>query len=93
MARIRSTARLTNEGEETEATEMPPISELMRRSGLVVQEGEGAITEKNDVIAKAEHTIAEAATDDEENDGSLMSPSKASHIEFGKSIMKEEDLV
>jgi ribosomal protein L23 len=30
MARVRSTARVTREGEETEATETAPISEVMR---------------------------------------------------------------
>jgi hypothetical protein len=92
MARIRSTARLTNKGEETEATEIAPISEIMRRSWLVVQEGEEFIPEKDDVIAEAEHTIAEATSDDEEDDV-ILSPSKPSHIEFGKSTMKTEDLV
>jgi hypothetical protein len=38
MARVRSTARVTCEGEETEATETAPISEVMRQSGLVVIE-------------------------------------------------------
>jgi hypothetical protein len=33
MARIRSTAWLTNEGEETKAIETTPISEVMRHSG------------------------------------------------------------
>jgi hypothetical protein len=41
MARVRSTARLSNEGEETEATETAPISEMMKHSGLVVREEEG----------------------------------------------------
>jgi hypothetical protein len=36
MASIRSTARLTGEGGETEATETAPILEVMRNSGLVV---------------------------------------------------------
>jgi hypothetical protein len=36
MARIRSTARLTSEGGQTETTETTPILEFMRRSGLVV---------------------------------------------------------
>jgi hypothetical protein len=36
MARVRSTARVTREGEETEVTEIAPISEVMRQSGLVV---------------------------------------------------------
>jgi hypothetical protein len=39
MARVRSTARVTRDGEETEATETAPISEVMRRSELVVMEG------------------------------------------------------
>jgi hypothetical protein len=36
MARVRSTTRVSHEGDETEATEMAPISEVMERSGLVV---------------------------------------------------------
>ena len=39
MARLRSTARVTRNGEETKAAETAPISEVMRRSGLVVTEG------------------------------------------------------
>jgi hypothetical protein len=39
MARVRSTARVTRDGEEAEAAETAPISEVMRRSGLVVTEG------------------------------------------------------
>ena len=38
MARVRSTARITRDGEEAEATEMAPISEVMRQSRLVVTE-------------------------------------------------------
>jgi hypothetical protein len=63
MARIRSTARLTNEG-YTEATETTSISEVRIRSRLVVQEGEEVIPEKDDAIAKA-------ASDDDEDDGIL----------------------
>jgi hypothetical protein len=36
MARVRSTARVSREGDETEATETTPISEVMKLSGLVV---------------------------------------------------------
>jgi hypothetical protein len=39
MARVRSTARITRDREETKATETAPISEVMRQSGLVVPEG------------------------------------------------------
>jgi hypothetical protein len=38
MARVRSTARVTHDREETEDTETAPISEVMRQSGLVVTE-------------------------------------------------------
>jgi hypothetical protein len=38
MARVRSTARVDREGDETEATETVPISEAMKRSGLVTSE-------------------------------------------------------
>jgi hypothetical protein len=38
MARVRSTARVSHEGDEAEATEIAPISEVMRRSSLVVPE-------------------------------------------------------
>jgi hypothetical protein len=39
MARVRSTARITRDEEETKATETAPISDVMRRSGLVMTEG------------------------------------------------------
>jgi hypothetical protein len=39
MARVRSTARITRDEEETEDTETTPIFEVMRRSGLLVTEG------------------------------------------------------
>jgi hypothetical protein len=38
MARVRSTTRVTREGDEIETIETAPISEMMRRSRLVVQE-------------------------------------------------------
>ena len=38
MARVRSTTRVTREGEETEVAETAPISEVMKQSGLVVVE-------------------------------------------------------
>jgi hypothetical protein len=92
MARIRSTARLTNEGEETEATETAPISEVMRRSRLVVQEEGEASLEKDTRNAKAKNITSEAGSDDKEDDG-ILSPSKPSNIKFGRSTVKPEDLV
>ena len=38
MARVRSTARVDREGDETGAVETIPISEAMKRSGLVTPE-------------------------------------------------------
>jgi hypothetical protein len=38
MARVRSTARVAREGEEAGTSETAPIAEMMKRSGLVVQE-------------------------------------------------------
>jgi hypothetical protein len=90
MARVRSTARVSREEDDAEVTEIAPISEVMRRSGLVVSEGaiaEGETTE-------AEQTLVEDMSDDEkEEDNSILSLSKLSHIEFGKSTMSAEDLV
>jgi hypothetical protein len=35
MAKIRSAARLTNEGGEIDTTEAAPISEVMKDSGII----------------------------------------------------------
>jgi hypothetical protein len=56
MARVRSTARVTREGEETEATETAPISEVMRQSGLVMTEG---IVDEGTSAAEAEQADIE----------------------------------
>ena len=91
MARVRSTARVSHEGDETEVTEIATISEVMRRSGLVVQEGATAEGTSN---AEAEQDVAKVRSDNEsEEDDSILCPTKPSHIEFGKSIVKAEDLV
>jgi hypothetical protein len=59
MARVRSTARVTHEGEDAEATETAPISEVMRQSRLVVTE---------EVIDEGAPTVeAEQANIEEEN--------------------------
>ena len=63
MARVRSTARVTREGEETEATETAPISEVMRQSGLVVTEG---VFEEGAPAAEAGQADVEEEIADEE---------------------------
>jgi hypothetical protein len=92
MARVRSTARVACEGEEVGASEMAPISEMMKRSGLVVQEEKESIPIENVAVAEAEPTTAEADSDNEYDDG-ILSPRKPSHIEFGKYTVKADDLV
>jgi hypothetical protein len=89
MARVRSTARVSREGDETNVTETAPISEVMRQSGLVVSEG--AIAEGE--TAEAEQTVIDRSDDENEEDNSILSPSKPSHIEFKKYTVSEEDLV
>jgi hypothetical protein len=89
MARVRSTARVTRDGEETEAAETAPISEVMRQSGLVVTEG---ASDEGASAAKAEQAdIEEVDVGEEEIDYSVM-PSKPSHLEFGKSTVFEADI-
>jgi hypothetical protein len=90
MARVRSTARVTREGEETEATETTPISEIMRQSGLVVTEG---IVDEDILAAEAKQAdIKEENADEEEEDNSILIPSKPSHLDFEKSTVSEADV-
>jgi hypothetical protein len=90
MARVRSTARVSREGEEAKATETAPISEVMERSGLVVTEG---VVDEGAPDAEAEQTVVEEENVDEsEEDYSILIPTKPSHLEFGKSTVTEDDM-
>jgi hypothetical protein len=90
MPRVRSTARVSREGEETGITETAPISEVMKRSGLVVSE---EVTTEGASNAKAEQIVARDESDNESEDNNILSPTKPSHIEFGKSTVTEVDMV
>jgi hypothetical protein len=81
MARVRSIARVTHDGEEAEGAETAPISKVMERSGLVVSKDAPAI--------EAEQADAEEI--DSEDDYSVV-PTKPSHLEFGKSTIFEGDM-
>jgi hypothetical protein len=86
---VRSTARVSREGEETKVTETAPILEVMERSGLVVTEGaidEGAPD------AEAEQTVVEEENVDESEDYSILIPTKPSHLDFEKSTVSEDDM-
>jgi hypothetical protein len=82
MARVRSTARVDREGDETEAVETVPISEAMKLSRLVTSE---------DVPAAGAEQVDVEETDSEDDYSSAV-PSKPSHLDFGKSIVSEGDL-
>jgi hypothetical protein len=56
MARVSSTARVTRDGEEAEAAKTAPISEMMKRSGLVVPED---ISDEGALATEDEHVGAE----------------------------------
>jgi hypothetical protein len=90
MAIVRSTARVTRDGEEAEATETAPISEVMKRSGMLVTEG---VTDEGAPAAEAEQVdIEEDDVDDEEEDYNTLMPSKPSHLDFGKSTVSKADM-
>jgi hypothetical protein len=90
MARVRSTARVTHEGEEIEAIETAPISEVMRQLGLDVTEG---IVDKGTSAAEAEQAdIEEENVDEEDEDFSILILSKPSHLDFEKSTVSEADV-
>jgi hypothetical protein len=80
MARVRSTARLSREGDEVEAAETAPISEVMKQSGLVVPEE--AVAEGTS-IAEAEQIAVGGSDNNGEEDYTILSPAKPSRLEFG----------
>jgi hypothetical protein len=87
MARVRSTARVDREGDETEAADTVPISEAMKRSGLVTLEDMPAA--EDIPTAETERTAVEET--DFEDDYSSAVSSKPSHLDFGKSTISEAD--
>jgi hypothetical protein len=89
MARVRSTARVTRNGEEAKATETAPISEVMKQSGLVVIEG---TIDEDAQTAEAEEADIEEENADEEEDYNTIVPAKPSHLDFEKSTVSEADV-
>jgi hypothetical protein len=87
MARVRSTAKVVREGDEAESSGTVPISEAMQRSGLVTAE-EGPGAEANPTTAEEENIDGT----DSEDDYDIATPSKPSHLDFGKSTVSKADL-
>jgi hypothetical protein len=81
MARVRSTARVEREGDEAEGAETVPISEAMKRSGLMTSED----------IPAAEVEQADIEGADSDGDYNIAVPSKPSHLDFGKSTISKAD--
>jgi hypothetical protein len=93
-ARVRSTARVSREGNETEVAETASISEVMKWSGLVAIK---EVADKGASNAEAEQTMVEGKNVDEnvdesEEDYSILIPTTPSHLDFGKSTMTEDDM-
>jgi hypothetical protein len=86
LARVRSTARVTRDGEEAEAAETASIFKVMKRSGLVVPED---VSDEGAPATEAEQVGAEEG--ESEDDYSAL-PSKPSHLEFGRSTVTEDDM-
>jgi hypothetical protein len=86
MARVCSTTRVTRDGEEAKAAETALISEVMKRSGLVVPED---VFDEGAPATEAEQVGAEEG--ESEDDYSAL-PSKPSHLEFGRSTITEDDM-
>jgi hypothetical protein len=81
---------VSREEEETEVTESAPISEVMKQSGLVVTEG---TTDEGTPVAEAKQTVVEEENiDEDEEDYSILIPTKPSHLDFEKSTMSEADM-
>jgi hypothetical protein len=81
MARVRSTARVTHDREEAEDTETAPISEVMKRSGLVASEEAPA--------SEAEQADVEETESEDDYSAVAIKPS---HLNFGKSTISKDDL-
>jgi hypothetical protein len=90
MARVRSTARVTRDGEEAETTETALISEVMKQSGMIVTE---VAAEEGSPAGEVEYAdIEEDVDDEEEEDYNTLMPAKPSHLDFGKSTVSEADM-
>jgi hypothetical protein len=86
MVRVRSTARVSREGDETDAAETALISEVMKRSGLVVA-NEGASN------AEVEQTVVEGEdVGESEEDYNILNFWSQRSLDFEKSTVTEDDM-
>jgi hypothetical protein len=86
MARVRSTARVSRDGDETEATETAPISEVMERSSLVVADEGTSNVEAEQTVIEGEDVV------ESEEDYKILIRTKPSHLDFEKSTVTKDDM-
>jgi hypothetical protein len=91
IARVRSTARLITGSEAADVTKSTPFSEVMRQSGIIepLDVEETNIAERRSSGVRAENDVD---SDNDDEDPNVLHPSKPSHIEFGRSTVKDKDL-
>jgi hypothetical protein len=70
--------------------ETAPISEVMRQLGLVVPE---EVVAEGTLETEAEQITVEGSDIEDEEDYTILSPAKPSHLEFGKSTVTADDMV
>ena len=81
---------VSREGDEIEAAEIALISEVMKRSGLVVP---GEVTNEGASNVEAGQTVVEGESDHESGeDYNILNPTKPNHLEFEKSTVTEDDM-
>jgi hypothetical protein len=81
---------VSREGDEAEAAEIAPISEVMRQSGLVVPK---EAVDEGTSMTEAEQIAVEGSDNEDEEDYTIPSLAKPSHLEFGKSTVTTDDMV
>jgi hypothetical protein len=77
---------VSREGDKTEAAETTPISEVMKRSGLVVIDKGASNAEAKQIVVEGENV------GDSEEDYNILIPTKPSHLDFEKSTVTEDGM-
>lgn len=76
---------MTFEGAKPDTIEIAPISEVMRESGIIDPKA-------GEEVSDAERSDSEAEVSSDKEDPSILCPNKPSHLEFGVSTVRAEDL-
>jgi hypothetical protein len=82
---------VSREGDEAKVTETASISDVMRQSCLVVPEK--PVAESTLTVEAEQITVGEGSDNEDEEDYTILSPAKPSHLEFGRSTVMADDMV